>query len=145
MDLLAARFPLARHAVSSLGLAALAVSAALLTRSPAVAVEIDAGTREAPASPWTAMIRDLTVVGSPDADAMAWAIAPLATAFADCAASGARVTIYAHFEGGIITTSDAYGTDTAANQCAMHAIDRLSVPVLDVMDVMIPIDFAPAM
>jgi hypothetical protein len=141
---IAARSPAARHAVSSLGLAALAVSATVLTGFASLEddLELEVSTLEAPA--WTASIRNLTVVGSPDADEVARAVAPLATALAYCTSSGARVTIYAHFSGGVVTEVDAYGTDTGGNQCAMHAIDKLAVPVLDELDVMIPIDFVPA-
>jgi hypothetical protein len=131
--------PAAGYAVSALGLAALAVSA-MSSREPAL--ELVPVNAEAP---WRANIRELTVVGSPAQAEVAWAIAPLARAFADCATSAARVTIYAHFSGGTISALDAYGTDTGANQCALHTIDKLTIPVLDEMDVMIPIDFEPAM
>ena len=138
---LAAGFPAARYAVSSLGLAALAVSAIAMKPEPPP----PAAVYDEAFVPWQAQIRQLTVVGSPAHTEMTWTIQPLATAFADCASSATRVTLYAHFSGGVITELSALGDDVAANRCAIHTSARLTAPVLDEMDVMIPIDFEPRM
>lgn len=135
---IAARTVAAAPIAVSLLLGALAASA-VSAPAPAV-VEID---DDLPLArdwhAWSARMRELTVVGSAQHDEMTWALQRVA--FSACATTGARVTLYAHFSGGVVTNLEAYGTDADANACAMQRIEKLTVPVLDEMDVMIPIDF----
>jgi len=129
----------ARYAVTSLGVAALAVSATLIMRDTSprpntVVIEDDATALQA-------SVREVLLVGSPDDSSMQHHFTMQQSALAGCAAAPTRVTVYAHFSGGIITHITSFSDDYDAALCVNAALGKLTVEVLDEMDVKVPIDF----
>lgn len=125
----------ARYAVSSIGLAALAVSATWMfsTReTPAVFVVESYLTYN------HAFVRDVTVVGSPDYETVAARVRDLEPALTACALPVSRTTLYVHLDNGVVTNVTTVGDD--AGSCMAAVIERMTVSSLDEMNVMIPID-----
>jgi len=124
----------ARYAVSSIGLAALAVSATLvLSRETPVDFVV-----ESHLTYNRAFVRDVTVVGSPDYEIVATRIQALEPALQQCVWTTSRITLYAHLDSGVVTNVTAVGDD--AERCMTSVMETLTVTSLDEMDVMIPIE-----
>jgi hypothetical protein len=122
----------ARYAVSSIGLAALAVSATRLLAQREVPEELVV---ESHLASNRAIVRDVTVVGSPDYEIVARGVQELEPLLQRCAWTTGRTTLYAHLANGVVTV---VGGD--ASDCMTSVIEQLTVSSLDEMDVMIPID-----
>jgi hypothetical protein len=133
-----AAIPAARHAVGAIALAALAVSANLAMRTPAKPVDVSV-IIETPTLGHVSF-GAIAVVGTPSYEAVVRNVLVLESAFARCAFTTTRVTIYSHVFEGQMTEVEVLGEDEQAAACVKAQVSWLGRDIGDEFDVMIPVD-----
>ena len=134
----------ARHAVGALALAALAVSAAAMTRQtePEVQTVFELDTADCFAHPVTTL-GEVVVVGTDQDEPVRNALEQLTWRLPSCARQAMHVTIYAHLEGGAASAIEVQGDDDVVTECVRRTVRALRFAVDAPVDVMVPVDLVP--